>query len=125
MKKACIGLEFDDAKAAWAHMQFTIVKDYGDYAYGHFLHTWDDGGRMLAQCKTCGGYILIQRSEYHSFSEDSDDGYYSDYFPVDGPEAAEELNRKYDGCRIETDFPSRYLCRTNLKVHWSRSAGGK
>ena len=63
MEKACIGFEMPDAAEAWEHMKFEIVKDYGDYAYGHCLHTWDDGKRMLARCRTCGGYILIAYAE--------------------------------------------------------------
>ena len=119
--KACIGFEFDDAQQAWDHMQFEIIKDYGDYAYGHCLHTWDDGKRMLAKCKACGGYVLIQKSEFHAFSDMSSDSYYSGFFPVESAEDAEELNRKFDGFSIEREFPSRYLCRTDLRLHWSHS----
>ena len=124
MGKACIGFQMDDPEKAFAHMQFEIVRDYGDYAFGHNLHTWDDGKRMLARCRTCGGYILIQKSEYHSFSDNGSDGYYMDYFPVDGPDEAEEFNRRFDGFRMESAFPSRYLCRTNGRLHWSCNKQG-
>lgn len=121
---ACIGLGMDSLADAWNHMQYEIVKNYGDFAYGHYLHTWDDGERMLARCKNCGGYILIQGSEFHSFSDESGDSYYTDFFPVEGPEDAERLNREFDGFRIEREFPSRYLCMTNLRLHWSQAKKG-
>lgn len=119
MNKSCIGFEMDDAQNALEHMKYEKITDYGDYAYGHNLHTWDDGKRILVKCKNCGGYILIQDSEYHSFG-DSGDSYYTDYFPVDGEEQADELNRKYDGITIEREFPTRYLCVTNRRIHWSK-----
>ncbi len=114
----CICFEMEDAAQALEHMQCERVQSYGDEAYGHFLYTWDDGERILVRCKRCGGYILIQKSEYHGFSDD--DSYYTDYFPVDSPEEADELNRKYDGFAIETNFPKRYLMRTNGELSWSR-----
>lgn len=118
MKKRCEAFEMKDLREAWEHMDYRIVKDYGDYANGHNLHTWDDGKRLLAKCRTCGGFILIQRSEFHSFS-DGDDSYYTDYFPVENEEEAEKYNELYDGFEIERRFPGRYLCMTNLRLHWS------
>ena len=120
MNRACIGFEMDNAEEARIHMDFEIIENYGDEAYGHILHTWDDGERMLARCRKCGGYILIQKSEFHSFSDDGADSYYTDYFPVNGTEEVDELNRKYDGFALETSFPVRFLCETNGRYHWSR-----
>ncbi len=119
MSKKCHVFDQKDAETAWKHMDLEIISDYGDYEYGHFLHTWDDGKRMLAKCKICGGLILIQRSEYHSFSDD-DDCYYTDYFPVEDKEEAEKLNKMYDGFEIEKSFSERYLCKTNGRLCWSR-----
>ncbi|MBR1822103.1 MAG: hypothetical protein IJ769_10830 [Clostridia bacterium] len=123
MDRACVGFEIEDLKTAWNHMQFEILEDYGDYAYGHFLHTWDAGKRMLAKCKNCGGYILIQKSEFHSFSDD--DSYYTDYFPVSGSLAAAELNRKHDGFQIEREFPLRFIRMSNLRLSWSSQQKGR
>lgn len=119
MGKACKAFRFSDALAAYEHMRFEVVEDYGSQAYGHVLYTWDDGERYLARCKNCGGYVLVQNSEFHSFT-DSGDSYYSDYFPVGSPEEADELNRKYDGFQIETEFSGRYLMVTNGRLSWSR-----
>ena len=114
----CIAFDMKSAFDAWDHMKLETVENYGGRAYGHYLHTWDDGERILARCKNCGGYILIQSSEYHGME---DDDYYGDYFPVDSPEEADELNRKYDGWEIETEFPYRYLMTQNLCViYWSK-----
>lgn len=73
----------------------------------------------MLKCQRCGGYILLQASEYHSFSDSGDD-YYSDWFPVSSPEEAEELNKKYSGFDIEEEFEERYLMRTNDDLFWSR-----
>lgn len=117
--KRCRAFEMKDPLQARQHMKLVMIRDYGWSAYGHPLHTWDDGGRYLARCETCGGLVLVQKSEFHSFSDLSDDSYYTDYFPVDSEAEAEELNRKYDGFAIEREFPERYLCMSNLLVHWS------
>lgn len=119
MGNKCQAFDFEDAEEAWEHMSLEILRDYGDFAYGHSLHTWDDGKRMLARCKTCGGFILIQKSEFHSFS-DGDDSYYTDYFPVEDEKEADKFNKMYSGFDIEKAFPERYLCMTDLRLHWSR-----
>ena len=119
MNKSCKAFEMKDPAEAWEHMRLDIIRDYGDCAYGHFLHTWDDGKRMLARCRNCGGFILIQKSEFHAFT-DGDDSYYSDYFPVENEEEADRLNMMFDGFAIEKCFPKRYLCMTNSCLHWSR-----
>ena len=90
-----------------------------EYAYGHPLYVWDDGRRILGKCIHCGGYVLIQKSEFHSFT-DAPDGYYTDYFPVSSLAEADELNRKYDGFAIEREFQGRYLMETNGHVSWSK-----
>lgn len=116
MGKSCEAFLMDDVQKAWEHMDYEIVKDYGDRCNGHFLHTWDEGKRLLGKCKNCGGYVLVQRSEFHGM----DDDYYRDYFPVSSPEEAAELNRKYDGFAIEKQFEERYLKSTNGALSWSK-----
>ena len=108
-----------DPVEAYKHIRINVVRDYGDYAYGHPLYVWDDGRRILGKCIHCGGYVLIQKSEFHSFT-DAPDGYYTDYFPVSSLEEADELNRKYDGFAIEREFQGRYLMETNGHVRWSK-----
>jgi len=119
MNNRCTAYGMENVQEARRHMKLETVADYGDEAYGHILHTWDDGKRMLCRCAACGGYVLVQKSEFHSFS-DGDDGYYTDYFFLDRPEEADELNRRYDGFRIEREYGGRYLCVTNGRVHWNR-----
>jgi len=117
MGKECIAFKEHDVVKAWNHMDYDVVADYGDYAYGHYLHCWDDGKRFLAKCRNCGGYILIQKSEYHGMR---DDDYYTDYFPVEGAEDAETFNRRYDGFAMEQNFTERYIKKTNHHLSWSR-----
>ena len=119
MKKHCEAFLMRDPEDALCHIRenWEPVTSYGDLAYGHWLHTWDEGSRTLGRCSVCGGYILWQCSEYHSFT--SDDSYYSDYFPVAGPKEADALNRAYDGYSLERDYPGRYLLVTNGHAAWS------
>ena len=121
MEKACIGFNMKDASEAYRHMDLECVEDYGDFAYGHQLHTWDDGKRLLCRCRACGGYVLVQKSEFHDMA-DGDDSYYRDLFPVDSPEEAEELNRKYDGFSIESKSGIRFLIVDRSTPHWSVNA---
>lgn len=119
MGKPCEAFSYQDAVEAYRHMKLVPVQEYGSSLYGHSLHTWDAGSRFLARCAVCGGYILVQESEFHSFSDAPDDDY-TDFFPVSSPEEADELNRKYSGSEIETAFQPRYLMRTNDCLHWSK-----
>lgn len=118
MKKACIGFKMKDASEAYRHMDLELVEEYGSMAYGNILHTWDEGERFLCRCKNCGGYVLVQHSEYHDMTG-GNDSYYSDYFLVDSPEEADELNRKYDGFAIEMDSGIRFLIADYNIPHWS------
>lgn len=83
MAKACIAFGMDSATEAWRHLMGDrqLVINYGNEFEGKYLHTWDDGERILFRCKECGGYFLYQTSEYHG----RDDSYYHDFFPVTGP----------------------------------------
>ena len=119
MKKACIGFNMEDPVEAYNHMDLELVEEYGSRAYGHVLYTWDEGERCLCRCKNCGGYVLVQSSEYHDMS-DGDDGYYTDYFPVGSPEEADELNRKFDGYEIEFESGIRFLIWDVSAPHWSK-----
>ncbi|MBR2671421.1 MAG: hypothetical protein IKE27_04400 [Oscillospiraceae bacterium] len=121
--KTCHIFDIYDPNEAWNSMDNEIVKDYGDYCNGHYLYTWDDGGRKLMRCRKCGGYILMQKSEFHSFMDD--DSYYTDFFPVSGDEEAQMLNEKYSGFALEGQFPGRYLMRSDGQCSWSRPFEGK
>ena len=125
MEKACSAFALPTPEEARSHMELEMIRDFGSFAYGHPLYAWDDGKRMLARCRTCGGTVLIQKSEFHSFSDFSDDGYYTDYFPVKGLADAERWNRRCDGFALESKFPSRYLCVTNGRLHWANSGGNE
>lgn len=110
----CIAYEMENPQKAYEHITYEIVKDYGDFAYGHALYTWDDGKRYLARCKNCGGYILVQKSEYHG----EEDGYYTDYFFVSDEKEAEEINQKYDGFQLEFHSELPYLIPNGTYSVW-------
>ncbi len=38
MEKKCLAFDMEDVGEAWKHMELEIIEDYGDRAYGHFLH---------------------------------------------------------------------------------------
>ncbi len=123
-KRPCIGFYMEDAFEAYQHMGTEVIEEYGDRVGHNWLHTWDEGGRKLLRCRKCGGYILCQFSELHSME---DEDYYSDSFQVSGPEEARNLNRMYDGYKIETDFPGRWLicdpCKAPLWSDRLKKAG--
>lgn len=114
--KPCIAFSMDDAKKAYQHMERERVKDYGSICGKNILHTWDDGSRTLMRCKKCGGYILLQISEFHGME---DDVYYADFFPVSGPKEAQMINEQYDGERIEKEFPHRWMI-ADIHPHWNK-----
>lgn len=114
----CIAFKMKDVNEAFAHMDYELVCNYGDYANGHYLHTWDDGERLLVKCRNCGGYALIQRSEFHNFS--GCDSYYTDYFPVDSETKAKEYNQKYDGYDLENEFKGKYMVKDNGRIGWMK-----
>lgn len=107
MGKACVAFQMDSVIEAQRHLfrGSRIVMRYGDRFEGNWLHAWDQGERILYQCQTCGGYYLMQSSEFYG----QEDSCSCDYFPVKGPEEAESLNRRWDGWQIERSFPERYL----------------
>ena len=121
-KKEKICAAFSMAKASEAYMHilenFEFLKSYGDFAYGHTLYVFDDGKRVLGRCRVCNRLILLQTSEYHSYSAENDDSYYSDYYPLEKESDAEELNRLYDGFTLGRKFEGRYLSVTNLVPVW-------
>ena len=81
----CKAFEMTDRNEQFKHLKnVKKIENFGDFCNGHYLHTWDDGHRILSKCPECNAYILIQVSEYHG----SDDSYYIDYFPVASREAA-------------------------------------
>lgn len=114
----CKGFELEDPYEAWeTHMQgLEIIENYGDECAGHALSIGDEGGRFLARCCRCGGYLLVQRSDV-GFSDE--DLICMDFYPVSSPGEAHELNEKYDGFDIELNFGKRYLRSTNLQFCWA------
>lgn len=108
-----------DPKTAYDHMKLKMLVDYGDCKNGKVLHVWDEGGRRLCRCTVCGGLVLVQDSEFHSFT-DEDDGYYTDFVPVSSEEEADRINEKYNGRDLETESGIRFLCETNGNLSWNR-----
>ena len=114
--KPCIAFDMENLSDAMDHVECDIIEKYGDECNGKYLHTWDDGERFLCRCRNCGGYILVQRSEFHSAV--GDDSYYVDFFPVSGSDEAKELNKLYNGFEIEQNFPQKYIISTNGHFSW-------
>ena len=114
----CIAFDMKNPHEALNHIRknWKLIKRYDNNKYDHPLYTFDDGFRVLGLCKECNKYILLQSSEFHSFS--SEDSYYDDYFPISSKEEAEELNKKYDGFEIEKSFGKKWLCITNSHCNW-------
>ncbi len=115
--KVCEAFDLENPMEALEHIDYEIIEDYGDTAYGHPIHVWDAGKRILGKCKKCGGYLLIQASEYHGESRIN---YYTDYFPVSSPEEADFLNKQYDGFQIEFTSRIRYLLSDGGRASWSK-----
>ena len=119
MGHPCQGFVIRNATDAFKHFDGNceVVKDYGSMCGDVFLHTWDGGKRVLLRCKACGGYILMQRCEYHG----GGGTHYTDYFPVSGPEEVDELNRTLNGWQIEKQLGRWYLVKSYGNViQWSR-----
>lgn len=112
----CVAFSMDDAEEAYRHIDRERIKDYGDRCGKNYLHTWDDGQRILMRCKKCGGYFLLQLSERHGMEDDS---YYHDYFPVAGPHEARIINETYDGEKIELEYPKRWMIADG-HPHWNK-----
>ncbi len=118
----CHIYEIPDAYKAYDEIKVGWAKEYGDNVsledgtVLHWNYVWDDGKRFLIRCKACGGLLLIQCSEFHSFTDDPD-GYYEDWIPVSSVEESDLLNILYgpwelDNCDI------RHILHNNGKLHW-------
>ena len=114
----------ENAGEAYEALRGELVKDYGEETClgdGTVLHDnymWDEGGRCLVRCKECGGLVLRQASEYHSFSDDDGDGYYRDWVPVSSVEEADLLNLLWDVLEME-NHPFRGLRKNNSRLSWT------
>lgn len=111
----CAGFDLPTATEAFEHFRGMLEElwDYGDMCNERCLHTWDDGGRKLYLCHDCGGLVLVQNSEYHG--EENDD-HYTDYFPVDSAQEAEQLNELYGGWAIEKEWKGKKVFVSNGHV---------
>ena len=111
----CVGFDLPSAAEAYQHFHGMLEElwDYGDKCNENNLHTWDDGGRKLCRCHDCGGLVLVQKSEYHG--QENDD-YYTDYFPVDSVQEAEQLNELYGGWAIEKEWNGKKVFVSNGHV---------
>ncbi len=116
---ACCLFQCASADEAARSRDFEVVEDYGDtYCDSdgnavHYLHSWDDGCRMLVRCRKCGALFLMQKSEFHSLKEDR---YYIDYFAISSREEALVLNAAYDGFAMERSYKGARLW--SVDDHW-------
>ena len=119
----CHVYEIADAKEAYDSFRGELIKEYGDDVTlddGTVLHgnyRWDDGGRSLVRCKKCGGLLIMQSSEYHSYS-DSPDGYYKDLIPAASVAEADLLNILLGAAEME-NVPCRHIRGNNGDVFWT------
>lgn len=122
---ACCLFQYATAEEAAQNRDFEVLENYGDIYFDsngnavHFLHTWDDGYRLLVRCKRCGALFLLQRSEFHGI----EDSYYTDYFAVADREEALKLNASYDGFTIEQEFTGLRIWSTNDQWIWNKPEG--
>ena len=118
----CHIYEIADAKEAYDSFRGELIKEYGDDVtlddgtVLHWNYMWDDGSRYLVRCKKCGGLLIMQSSEYHSFS-DSPDGYYKDLIPAASVEEADLLNILLGTAEME-NVPCRHIHGNNGDVFW-------
>ncbi len=122
---ACCLFQYATAEEAAQNRDFEVLENYGDIYFDsngnavHFLHTWDDGYRLLVRCKRCGALFLLQRSEFHGI----EDSYYTDYFAVADREEALKLNAVYGGFTIEQEFTGLRIWSTNDQWIWNKPEG--
>ena len=109
MGNVCKAFEMKDINAQREHLsKLKHVENFGSEYNGKALHTWYDGCRILKRCPECDALVLCQYSEYRDYSE-GNDSYYKDYFSVGSREEAVELNEKYDGFQIETEYKGKMI----------------
>ena len=119
----CCLFECQSATQAELLMDMELIIDYGnqfhnpDGSLKHYLHTWDDGYRLLVRCKRYGALFIKQNSEYHGFS--NEDSYYTDWYQVESKEVAELINAVYSGFSLERNYNGPWLKKTNDTMHWS------
>ena len=114
------------ADAGEAHRAFRgeLVREYGDNValedgtVLHWNYEWDDGSRDLVRCGECGGLLIRQSSEYHSFSDDPD-GYYRDWIPAASVEEADLMNLLLGALEME-QVPCRHLRSNDFSWFWTQ-----
>ena len=117
----CHVWEMKDAEEAKESLRGIMVRDYGEDTFledGTELHgnyVFDDGNRYLLRCAKCGGLVLVQNSEYHSFSDEDD--YYSDRIPVASVEEGDLLNILWGALELES-YPYRNIRGNNFHYFW-------
>ncbi len=117
-KGACHAFDEEDPQKAYDCLSdIEPVKEYGRTWNGKRLYICDTGERTLCRCKICGGYVLVQASEYHN--PVGDDTEFYDYIPVSDELEAEEINDMYDGESLARKSKIRYLQYTHGKAVWS------
>lgn len=117
-KGACHAFDEEDPQKAYDCLSdIESVKEYGRTWNEKRLYICDTGERTLCRCKICGGYVLVQASEYHN--PIGDDTEFYDYIPVSDELEAEEINDMYDGESLARKSKIRYLQYTHGKAVWS------
>ena len=118
----CCLFDLESAGQAQLRMNFKMIRDFGDTVYNpdgsvkHYLHTWDDGYRILVQCQKCGAIFIVQSSEYHG----KEDSYYRDWYQVEDEKRAIIINNRLDGWGIENKYNAPWIKATNDVIAWNK-----
>jgi len=118
----CCLFDFENISQAHIQMNFKMIRDFGDTAYNsdgsvkHYLHTWDDGDRILVQCQNCGAFFIVQSSEYHG----QEDSYYRDWYQVEDEQRAIVINNMLGGWDLENKYNAPWIKATNEVFAWNR-----
>ena len=124
MKRCCL-FSYNTAEEAMAQKPFKRIEVFGnkqlnpDGTVKHWLHSGENGERMLVKCKKCGALFLWQ-SSYMTWRNDT--VYHELILPVENRETALEYNEKYNGWFLESNYCGLYIWETSKGWVWNKDS---